>query len=130
MPSEPFLEEILERAKEDPKDKEKPDQQLYEYASVAIKQARKFQYLINRQENMVKKQQIEKKQRTIDQQQKEVDELKDQLNVLQRSIADRKNTEENIKEHIAQKKQDAKVILSQKNDQLLALRREIEENKK
>ena len=87
------------------------DQMWFEESTVAIKQARKFQFLIHKQENLWQKKQIQDKQDIIDRRQDDVNDLKDQLKVLKKNIQDRKKVEANIKEQIKEQYNESRRIL-------------------
>ena len=102
----------------------------FEESTIAIKQARKFQFLIHKQENLWQKKQIAEKQDQINGQQDEVNDLKDQLKVLKKNIQDRKKVAANIKEQIKEQQIESKRILQGKQKEIRELKDETEINKK
>jgi predicted nucleic acid-binding Zn-ribbon protein len=80
----------------------KSDQQWFEEASNSIRQARKFQYLIHRQENVFYKRNMNKNQQIINEKQHEVNDLKEQLKGIQQKIALSKKNEQDIKNNIVE----------------------------
>lgn len=102
---------------------------MFEQASNVMRQSRKFQYLIHRQENQTYKKQNEKKQKEIDDNQNEVNDLEEQLRVLEKNIEDRKNIQKQIKEEIKSQNIDSARITDIKNHKLKKLKSETELNK-
>ena len=78
---------------------------------MSIKESRKFQYLIQRQENKICKEQIKNKQAQINEQIEDLNDQKKQLNNLEKSIDERQRIEKSIRDQIRQEEQDARVIL-------------------
>jgi hypothetical protein len=61
-PDEQFIKDAMQVTQEDMRVQSKSDQMWFEDAANTIRQARKFQYLIQKQENKICKEQIKSKQ--------------------------------------------------------------------
>jgi len=108
VPDEEFIQKAMEVTPDEMKESYKSDQEWFEDASNAIRQARKFQYLVHRQENVFLKKNIDKNQLIIDEKQREVTELKDQLKGIQDKITSSKKVEKQIKNDIENKEKESK----------------------
>ena len=91
LPDEEEIEKAMSVTQNELQGDNQKDIQMFEQASNVMRQSRKFQYLIHRQENQTYKKQNEKKQKDIDDNQNEVNDLEEQLRVLEKNIEDRKN---------------------------------------
>ena len=65
---EQFIKDAMQVTAEDMREQITPDATWFEDAAMSIKQARKFQFLIQRQENKICKEQIKNKQAQINEQ--------------------------------------------------------------
>jgi septal ring factor EnvC (AmiA/AmiB activator) len=100
LDDEEFIQKAMSVSPEEMHNNFKTDQQWFEEASNAIRQARKFQYLIHRQENVFFKRNIANNQQIINEKQHEVNDLKEQLKGIQQKIAVSKKNETDIKNNI------------------------------
>jgi chromosome segregation ATPase len=130
VPDEEFIQKAMEVTPDEMKESYKSDQEWFEDASNAIRQARKFQYLVHRQENVFLKKNIDKNQLIIDEKQREVTELKDQLKGIQDKITSSKKVEKQIKNDIENKEKESKKKMQKLIQIANKLQKDTEENKK